>query len=697
MMVSSLDPWIVAVSVILSILVAFVALDLGQRVQAGDPGLSRTWCVGGALVMGTGIWATHFVGMMAHLLPVPVGYSYGFTGLSWLAAVMASWVALAMARRRVNTPPQLLAAALVLAVGVGSTHLLGVLAMDMRPGAEWSGPWVAASFAVLLLGSTLTVWLLQRRMEHRRRRRPRQLLLACGLGVSLMGAHYLNLQGVRYPVGSVCLSADQLGGEGLALIVIAATVLVQVLTLVTALLDARLRGHAMNLSHSLQAANHQLQEANEELHRRAILDPLTGLPNRLLFDERLADARGGGMRQLAVLFVDLDGFAPVNDSFGHSFGDAVLREVAERLRRVLRSGDTVARIGSDEFVVLMEDVTHACDCSIVAGRMLDAVNQPFGFGQPPLQISASIGIAMHPEHGDKAALVSNADAAMRSAKRAGGAHYAFFEPHMSTNSQEQLSLQAELRLAVERGELMLHYQPKIDARRRGEVSGVEALLRWNHPVRGIVSPGVFIPLAERFGVIGLLGHWVIEEACRQMQEWRSAGLGRIRVAINLSVHQLHEEDLVERIDSALQRHGVEPAQLVCEITETVTMEDVTTTQRVFSRLAAIGVSIAIDDFGTGYSSLSYLRRLPARQLKIDRSFISDLEASGDARAVVDAVIRLAHALSLRVVAEGVETAGQRDILIGMGCDELQGYFFARPMPADQLSAWARGRPLLAKG
>jgi diguanylate cyclase len=246
--------------------------------------------------------------------------------------------------------------------------------------------------------------------------------------------------------------------------------------------------------------------------------------------------------------------------------------------------------------------------------------------------------------------------------------------------------QNDLRHAVELGQLQLYYQPKVDAR-DGRISGVEALLRWNHPERGMILPGVFIPLAERFGLIKGLNDWVIDEACRQIRAWADAGV-RLRVAINLSVHQLRQDDLITRIQQALDRYHVEASQLLCEITESVAMEDIKATHRAFDGMGRRGVYLSIDDFGTGYSSLSYLRKLPARQLKIDRSFVKDLEIDSDARAVVDAVVRLAHALGLDVVAEGVESAEQRDILLKLGCDELQGFFFAKPMPADAMLAWA---------
>jgi len=303
-----------------------------------------------------------------------------------------------------------------------------------------------------------------------------------------------------------------------------------------------------------------------------------------------------------------------------------------------------------------------------------------------VELSCSVGISVYPDHGQLGELVAYADAAMRVAKRSGGGTYAVFEPKMNVRSLKQLDLQNDLRHAVERGQLTLHYQPKIDAR-HGQIQGVEALLRWRHPQQGMVSPAVFIPIAERSGLIYGLGNWVIDEACRQMRAWAEAGM-RMRVAINISVHQLRRGDLVARIEQALERHQVEASQLLCEITESAVMDDVSGTLRTFEGMERIGVHLSIDDFGTGYSSLSYLRQLSAKQLKIDRSFVNDLESSSDARAIVDAVIHMAHALSLRVVAEGVETPGQRNVLVQLGCDELQGFYFAKPMPADTLMAWA---------
>lgn len=696
-MTSSHQLLVVAASFAIAMLASYVTLNLARRVRTAHGRVARAWWMAGSVVMGTGIWSMHFLGMQAFQLPIAIGFSGGMTLLSWLAAVGASAMALGLASRKKFDRTQLALGALVMGAGISGMHYIGMAAMQMSPGIVWSPALVSLSVVIAVLASAtaLTIFQLLRRVTPGRRL-VYQLAASFVMAVAICGMHYTGMAAARFAMGSVCLSAGELGGPGLTALVIVATGMLLVSTLFTAILDARLQSTAERLTNSLKESNARLQAANDELQQRAFTDPLTGLPNRLLFEDRLIHAvlrleRTNHlyvMHRLAVMFVDLDGFKPINDSFGHAAGDDILRIAALRLQAEARGSDTVARVGGDEFLILLEDVTDVAACVAVANRVLAALAKPFEIAGKNLQITGSIGIVVHPDHGDRAKLVANADAAMYAAKRAGGSCYALFEPHMGSDAAEQLELLNDLRQALDRGELSLHYQPKIDGI-RGQISGVEALLRWNHPTHGMVSPVVFIALAERFGLIVRLGNWVINEACRQTNEWAQSGL-HMRVAINLSVHQLRESGLAERIEQALALHQVDASQLLCEITESVAMEDITATQRTFEGLARIGVFLSIDDFGTGYSSLNYLRQLPAQQLKIDRSFVNDLETSEDARAVVAAVIGLAHALSLRVVAEGVETAGQRDILLAMLCDELQGFFFARPMPADRLLAWTRG-------
>jgi len=473
--------------------------------------------------------------------------------------------------------------------------------------------------------------------------------------------------------------------ERLALVTLAFAGFVVAMGLVCVLVDSRSGHRAQSLAGSLHTANRRLRTL-------AFSAPLSGLSNRLHFEERLDETLDQVGRQpsaMAVLFIDLDGFKAVNESFGHAAGDEVLREVGRRLHTLARPQDMAARIGGDEFVFLLSAPGSHAAVAAVAQRVLHALTAPYHLpGGTELRLSCSIGISVFPEHGPTSRLISNADAAMFAVKRTGGATYAFYEPRMELDTTDQLELQTDLRLAIERKQLALYYQPKVDARTR-EMTGVEALVRWQHPVRGAVGPTELIAVAERFGLIGAIGQWVIDEACRQIAAWAREGL-RMRVAVNLSAYQLRQDDLVQRIRQSFATHGVDASLLTFEITETVAMEDTQATMRTFAQLARAGASLAIDDFGTGHSSLAYLRTLPARQLKIDRSFIGDLGVSGDAMAVVDAVIRLAHALGLRVVAEGVETERQCQILTTLGCDEFQGYLFARPMDAERLALWASG-------
>ncbi|HEX6362492.1 MAG TPA: bifunctional diguanylate cyclase/phosphodiesterase, partial [Albitalea sp.] len=431
--------------------------------------------------------------------------------------------------------------------------------------------------------------------------------------------------------------------------------------------------------------------------RSALADPLTGLLSRIGLETALrkaaAEAEAQGQR-ITLLAIGLDGFRSVNDSFGHALGDSVLREVARRLVDAAGAlheppkviGHHVARLGGDEFMLMLQGHVDRQQVGRAAGRLLEALDGPVTCDEHELTLAASIGVASFPEHGGATKLISRANAAMHAAKEAGGSTYMTFEPRMQDDARDRHELLRDLRHAIENRQLELFYQPKIDAR-SGQVTAAEALLRWHHPVRGTLSPELFIPLAERHGLIGALGNWVIDDACRQARVWRQRGL-KMRVAINLSVFQMRQSDLVERIQAALKRYGVNPQRLTCEITESVAMEDTQVTQRTFERLGKAGIHLSIDDFGTGYSSLSYLRRLPATELKIDRSFIMDLETSPDARAIVDAVLKLAHAIGLKVVAEGVENVRQRDILLELGCDEFQGYLFARPMSARALLLWA---------
>ena len=686
---TSHDALLVACSLLIATVACHAALDASPRLRGADKPLAVRWWIVGSLAMGSGLWAANFTALLALTLPFPIGYGVGLTALSWLAAVVASATALYVGSRDKLAWPRLWAGALVVGAGFAAMHFLGVAALEMSPAITWDWQIVIGMLVIAVCASATVLEALL--LVRTRRGQGFRLASAVVTGGLICAMHCAGIAAARFAGNSFCLSEAGLSGRNLGTLLIAGAVALVGAALLVGQLDTRMRARTSGL-------DARLRSANERLRQRALRDTLTGLPNRLLFEKLLSkalkrlaasvsDGREGA--KVVVLFIDLDGFKPVNDALGHATGDLVLKEVATRLRASVRAGDTVARLGGDEFVMLMECETALVDPVIAARRIVEAIGQPIPSSGRAIQISCSVGIATYPEHGPRERLVAHADAAMGEAKRAGGNTWAHFEERLEGPRPEMLGLQNDLRFAIEQGQLQLHYQPKVDGR-TGETHGVEALLRWIHPEHGFVSPVVFIPIAERFGLIGKLGNWVIDEACRQVEAWAADGV-RMNVAINLSVHQLRENDLVERIEQALRRHNIDADQLLCEITESVAMGDVKATQAAFSGLAHIGVLLSIDDFGTGYSSLSYLRRLPARQLKIDRSFVMDLETSSDARAIVSAVVHLAHDLGLGVVAEGVETAGQRDVLIGLDCDELQGYLFARPMRAHEVLPWMAAR------
>jgi diguanylate cyclase len=413
-----------------------------------------------------------------------------------------------------------------------------------------------------------------------------------------------------------------------------------------------------------------------------------GQMSREAFDAAVAHATSRiapGPGSLCLLMADIDGFTAVNDSLGHVAADAVLGTLAQRLDHHTPGKCAFTRLGGDEFLL-----AKACtlpQAQVLARELVESLAQPVHTADGRLlRLTASIGIAAWPQHGARERLIGQAQIALRTVKQTGGHAWAVFDPQMAIDQRAQAAMLADLRQAVARRQFELFYQPKIDARTL-RVTAAEALLRWHHPTQGVISPGVFIPLAERHGLIGEIGNWVIGEACRQAGVWRQAGL-RMRVAINLSAFQMRQDDLVERLQEALAVNQLQPDRFTVEITETLALENTQATQRTFEGLRRAGLHVSIDDFGAGHTSLGHLRRLPASELKMDMALVHDIAVSEDARKIADAVIRLAQALDMHVVAEGVETPDQRDLLVAMGCNELQGFLFARPMSATALGLWA---------
>jgi diguanylate cyclase (GGDEF)-like protein/PAS domain S-box-containing protein len=419
-------------------------------------------------------------------------------------------------------------------------------------------------------------------------------------------------------------------------------------------------------------------------------DPLTGLCNRALFTELLAHAIQQAERnqsEFSLLFIDLDNFNTVNESLGHSAGDRLLIEVAKRLRDLLPETDAIARIGSDEFNVIVERDEDGPGVDLVAQRMIEALSRPYEVNGTSLYVGASVGIALFPADGrDVETLRSNADAALHRAKAQGRGILRFFSPEMTTRAKERLSLEADLRRALAQSELNLYYQPQVDLT-SGQIVGVEALIRWNHPSRGTISPAAFIPLAEECGLIVEMGDWVLKTACRQIKQWYEAGLGPRQTAVNVSAVQFSRGHLVDSVTTALEEARISPEQLELEITESFVMVDRDRSFRSLADLKALGVRLSIDDFGTGYSSLAYLQQLEVHKLKVDMSFVRDMMQNAGNASIVKAVIALGHSLGLEVIAEGVEDPEQARYLRSLQCDVMQGYLVSRPLPAEQMTSF----------
>jgi diguanylate cyclase (GGDEF)-like protein/PAS domain S-box-containing protein len=460
------------------------------------------------------------------------------------------------------------------------------------------------------------------------------------------------------------------------------------------------KGRPQRLEGTVQDVTER-KRAEEQIRYLAYHDSLTGLGNRLLFKERLGVALAQARRSdgvLGVLFLDLDHFKRINDTLGHTVGDRLLQGVADRLVATVRATDMIARsgrmdadhavsrFGGDEFTILLTDLRDVQDLAKVARRILDVLSEPFALEGHEVVISGSIGITARPLDGDDVeTLLRNADAAMYHAKDRGRNNYQFYTESMNAVALERLVLESKLRRGLEQGEFELHYQPKV-ALPEGRLTGFEALVRWRDPEQGLVLPGVFIPLCEETGLIRPLGDWVLREACRQLARWRDAGRDPLPVSVNLSVHQFRGGGVVESVRRALVETGVDACWLELEITESALLQDEAAVVGALEALRRLGIRIAIDDFGTGYSSFSYLRRLPVDVLKIDRSFVKDIETSPDEAALLGAIVSMGRALRLRVIAEGVETMGQRELLTGWGCDEMQGFLVSPAVPAAAAAA-----------
>ncbi|KRG39444.1 hypothetical protein ARC78_01625 [Stenotrophomonas pictorum JCM 9942] len=683
MLVGSYNPLFVVLSVLVAILASYTALDMAARVSVADSRRSAAlWLLAGSGAMGAGIWSMHFIGMLAFRLPIPVGYDLWLTLQSLLVAIASALFALWLVSRPTLPHLRLALGALLMGIGIACMHYLGMTALRMHPQIEYDRFWFALSIVIAVAASwsALFIAFRLRASDHPL---PARLAAAIVLGLAIVGMHYTGMAAAHFAEGSVCAAAGT-GGlptEWLAAFVVVVSVAVIGVTLLVSLLEQRTRSRLLHLRNSMLAAS--LDDARKELFHANLHDPLTGLPNRQRalerIDQQIASARDAG-HSLAVLSLDLDELRQINGAFGHHVGDTVLVGVSERLRQLMCAGDLVARLGGDQFVIAtpIEDEPAA---RRLAERVITAINT-LRVGGRDMRVTCSIGVALlsaDTEAGQS--LVSLSEIAMRHAQQAGRNIHAVYAEWMKGSVEQDIRLLADLRSAIGTPQLLLHYQPRIHAN-SGRVGGAEALLRWRHPEHGLIPCERVIRLAEQHDLMEPLGQWVLNEACRQMRSWQDAGHQDWRISVNLSSRQLGSGQLLGQVRQILEHNGLHPSRLILEISESVVMHDADTTSTSLRALAALGIGISIDDFGTGYSSLLQLKRLPATELKIDRAFILAVEESDEDVVIISAIIALGHALNMDVVAEGIETQGQRTYIERLGCDYLQGNQLGQPVSAE---------------
>jgi diguanylate cyclase len=684
----SYNPWLVTLSVVVAILVSFTSLRLAARVAESSRAAGRAWLVLGALSMGVGIWAMHFIGMLAFSLPIQLRYDLALTFGSLGAAILTSGFAIKIASSSNLRFGRHVICSLVMGCGIVTMHYLGMSAIRIVPSISYDAALVAASVVIAITASFIALWLtFNLRSETHRHIWPARLGAAVVMGLAIAGMHYTGMAATHFQLGAVCRGGVALDNGVLGIFIATASLALLTVTLITSVFDAQLESRARLHAQRLQVVNARLSHQSSH-------DTLTDLPNRSLFTERLEQAIAESTTAnmlIAVMLVDLDRFKVINDSLGHGYGDALLQEVARRLRDSVEGEGFAARMGGDEFLVLIR-VAESKGIVRIANEIIQRIGQKYLVGAVELHVAASAGITTYPfDHSAPNVLISHADEAMHEVKKYGGNGFQFFVPGTTIFTMDRLQLENDLRHAVELGQMELHYQPQVELA-SGRIVGLEALARWQHPTRGWIPPSEFIPLAEASDLIVQIGRWVLEEACRQARLWCDQGFVDLSVAVNVSARQFRQRDLLAMIQRAIAGSGLQAHHLVVELTESVVMSNAERSTTILDELHRCGLQIAVDDFGTGYSSMSYLKRFPVSKLKIDRSFVNDLGSNAKNDSIVKAMIDIAHGLGMTVVAEGVETTAQLFCLHAFGCDQYQGYLCSRPLNSADIAAVLRREP-----
>lgn len=673
----SWDPVLIGISFVVAFIASFIALDSAGKVALSNRRESTFWRLSGGATLGMGIWSMHFIGMLAMKMSMPINYHFSLTAFSFLIALISATLAIniAISGQTLSTR-RLIVATSLLSTGVVTMHYVGMVAIVEHVAIRWQFSLILLSVVIAIIASGIGLWLAFHLRQNTRRALINRLIAALVMALAIASMHYTGMGAATFThFGHT--AHDGLSTLELSIWVCAVTLVILGIMLVISMVDSQLR--TSRLADNLHQLNCQLEH---QVH----FDALTGLANRTQIDVCLQTClRHSKLHQqhFALVFIDLDRFKIVNDTWGHHIGDQLLISSTQRIYNCLEDTMTLARLGGDEFILLVPNSNREA-ISVLMTRIASAVKEPFTLFGHTIRVSLSAGSSLYPEHGSTLhELKVKADTAMYHVKQAGRNGWAIYTPEMEAIADTPPTFLQELSQALERNQFELWYQPKYTAGDRS-LTGFEALLRWHHPERGILLPAEFLPALEETGLIIPVGTWVLQQACGQLYQWKSQGHTEWTLAVNLSPAQFEQPDIVDIVCNALAQYQLSPAHLTLELTESTALKNLKRSVEVLNAFADLGITVSIDDFGTGYSNILMLKSLPARELKIDRIFVKDISENSKNTKIVSTIIDIAHSMNMRVVAEGIETQEQETLLTQMGCGVLQGFLYAKPLPAHKI-------------
>lgn len=673
----SWDPVLIGISFVVAFIASFIALDSAGKVAISSRRESTFWRLSGGATLGMGIWSMHFIGMLAMKMSMPINYHFSLTAFSFLIALISATLAIniAISGQTLSTR-RLIVATSLLSTGVVAMHYVGMVAIVEHVAIRWQFSLILLSVVIAIIASGIGLWLAFHLRQNTRRALINRLIAALVMALAIASMHYTGMGAATFThFGHT--AHDGLSTLELSIWVCAITLVILGIMLVISMVDSQLR--TSRLADNLHQLNCQLEH---QVH----FDALTGLANRTQIDACLQTClRHSKLHQqhFALVFIDLDRFKIVNDTWGHHIGDQLLISSTQRIYSCLDDTMTLARLGGDEFILLVPNSNREA-ISVLMTRIASAVKEPFTLFGHTIRVSLSAGSSLYPEHGSTLhELKVKADTAMYHVKQAGRNGWAIYSPEMEAIADTPPTFLQELSQALERNQFELWYQPKYTAGDHS-LTGFEALLRWHHPERGVLLPAEFLPALEETGLIIPVGTWVLQQACRQLYQWKSQGHTEWTLAVNLSPAQFEQPDIVDIVCNALAQYQLSPAHLTLELTESTALKNLKRSVEVLNAFADLGITVSIDDFGTGYSNILMLKSLPARELKIDRIFVKDISENSKNTKIVSTIIDIAHSMNMCVVAEGIETQEQETLLTQMGCGVLQGFLYAKPLPAHKI-------------